>query len=144
MRVAVFLLFPAILPAADTLVLRSGPPVSGSYPGGDARSVRFIVGDQVKVYRVSDVVSIQFDNPTAKQPSSSSEGLRTPSEPGPPSTPEVADKQIKYCAVISDYRDALARYANEPNPIKGQGRRNPEKYTLSVCGPLEPPDDRRT
>jgi hypothetical protein len=45
MRVAVFLLFPAILPAADTLVLRSGPPVSGEYAGGDARNVRFIVGD---------------------------------------------------------------------------------------------------
>ena len=25
----------------------------------------------------------------------------------------------------------------------GQGRRNPEKYTLSVCRPLEPPDDSR-
>jgi len=38
MRVAVLLLFPAILPAADTLVLRSGPPVSGTYEGGDART----------------------------------------------------------------------------------------------------------
>src|SRR6516164_8002671 len=71
MRVAVFLLFPAILPAADTLLLRSGPPVSGTYEGGDARSIRFVVGDQVRVFPVSDVMSIQFDNPTAKRPSSS-------------------------------------------------------------------------
>ena len=114
MRVAVFLLFPAILPAADTLVLRSGPPVSGEYASGDARNVRFIVGDQVKVFPVSDVVTIHFDT---KQPLSS-EGVRTPSEPAPPSTPDVADKQVKYCAVISDYRDAVTRYSNEPNPIK--------------------------
>jgi hypothetical protein len=89
--------------------------VTGTYAGGDARSIRFIVGDQVKVFPVSDVVSVQFDNPTAKQPSSS-EGLRTPSEPVPPSTPDVADKQRKFCAVIEDYRDANTRYANEPNP----------------------------
>jgi hypothetical protein len=114
MRVAIFLLLPAILPAADSLVLRSGPPVSGTYAGGDARSIRFIVGDQVKVYPVSDVVSIQFDTASAptKQPTSS-EG-RTPSESAPPSTPNIADKQVKYCAVISDYRDAATRYANEP------------------------------
>jgi hypothetical protein len=120
--------FPSLyrdLPAADTLVLRSGPRVSGEYAGGDARSVRFVVGDQVKVYPVS-VVTIQFDNP-AKQPSSS-EGLRTPSEPGPPNTPDVADKQVKYCAVISDYRDAVARYANEPNPIKRADMRKPDPY----------------
>jgi hypothetical protein len=95
MRVAVFLLFPAILPAADTLVLRSGPPISRTYEGGDARSIRFVVGDQVKVFAVSDVVSIQFDNPSAKQPSSS-EGLRTPSEAALSSKPDdVADKQTE-------------------------------------------------
>ena len=119
MRVAVFLLFPAILPAADTLVLRSGPPVSGTYEGGDARSIRFVVGDQVKVYPVSDVMSIQFDNPSAPtKPHSSSEAPRTPSEAAVPSKPDVADKQRKFCEVISDYRDANTRYANEPNPIK--------------------------
>jgi hypothetical protein len=126
MRVAVFLLFPAILLAADTLVLRTGPPVSGTYAGGDARSIRFIVGDQVKVFPVSDVVSVQFDNPN-KQPSSS-EGLRTPSEPAAPSTPYVADKQLKFCQVISDYRDANTRYANEPNPIKRADMRKPDPY----------------
>ena len=127
MRVAVFLLFPAILPAADTLVLRSGPPVSGTYEGGDARSIRFVVGDQVKVVPISDVLSIQFDNPTAKQPSSS-EGLRKPSEPAPPSTPDVADKQRKFCEVIQDWRDANTRYANEGNPIKKADMRKPDPY----------------
>ena len=107
MRIAVFLLFPAIL-AADTLELRSGPPVNGTYAGGDARSIRFIVGDQVKTFPVSDVVSVHFDNPGAKQPSSS-EGLHKPSEPAPPSTPDVADKQRKFCEVIQDWRDANTR-----------------------------------
>jgi len=119
MRVAVFLFFPAILPAVDTLVLHSGPPVSGEYAGGDARSIRFVVGDQVKVYPVADVVSIQFDNPSGV--AGARMILREPSEAAPPSTPstpDVADKQNKFCAVISDYRDAVTRYANEPNPIK--------------------------
>ena len=127
MRVAVFLLFPAILPAADTLLLRSGPPVSGTYEGGDARSIRFVVGDQVRVFPVSDVMSIQFDNPTAKRPSSS-EAPRTPSEAALSSKPDVADKQRKFCEVIQDYRDANMRYANEPNPIKRADMRKPDPY----------------
>jgi molybdopterin-binding protein len=81
MRVAVLLLFPAILPADDSLVLRSGPPVNGTYQGGAARSVRFLVGDQVKVFPISEVVRVVFDNASAPCALSWLDGSK-------PSTPE--------------------------------------------------------
>ena len=39
-----------------------------------------------------------------------------------------ADKQRKFCEVLSDYRDASTRYANEPNPIKKADMRKPDPY----------------
>src|SRR5262245_55288519 len=64
---------------------------------------------------------------STRQPSSS-KGLRTPSEPASPNTPDVADKQRRFCQVIQDYREANMRYANEPNPIKRADMRKPDPY----------------
>lgn len=52
----------AALAAADTITLRDGRRVTGSYFGGDARSVRIAVGDRVESYPVSDITGIAFDN----------------------------------------------------------------------------------
>ncbi len=46
--------------AADTITLRSGGVVEGSYLGGDARNVRIAVGDRVDSYPVSEISTIQF------------------------------------------------------------------------------------
>ena len=53
------LLFTAVL-SADTLVLRNGSRLEGSFLGGDGRSVRFLVGSQVSTYNVADIESIRF------------------------------------------------------------------------------------
>ena len=71
----VFTLF-AISVTADTITLRDGRRVTGSYLGGDARSVRMAVGDRVENYPVADITSIAFDNaapaaPAAAAPRSS-------------------------------------------------------------------------
>lgn len=47
---------------ADTLLLRNGTRVEGTFMGGDARSVRFAVGSQVNSYAVGDVDSVSFVN----------------------------------------------------------------------------------
>ena len=59
-RIAVSLLAAVALLNADTLVLRSGARVEGRFAGGTDRTISFTVGNQVKTYNVSDVVSLQF------------------------------------------------------------------------------------
>jgi hypothetical protein len=45
---------------ADTLTLRSGRVVSGSYLGGDSRQIRMAVGERIDRFQVADVVRIEF------------------------------------------------------------------------------------
>jgi hypothetical protein len=51
---------------ADTLNLRDGRAVNGTYLGGNAREIRFDLGDRVESYPVDQVVSIQFRGPVAE------------------------------------------------------------------------------
>lgn len=132
MRVSAVFLFPVLLAAADSLVLRSGPPVAGTYAGGDSRSVRFIVGHQIKTFPIAEVVRIVFEGGAAPLPqqkqTASSDGWHRSSEPGVTDTPEVGDKQRRFCEVIQDYREANMRFTNEPNPIKRADMRKPDPY----------------
>ena len=44
----------------DTLTLRNGQVVNGTYMGGTARTVKMEVGDTIKTYDVSDIATLQF------------------------------------------------------------------------------------
>jgi hypothetical protein len=63
------------LAAADTLTLRSGKTVQGSYLGGNSRQIRMVVGDDIQTFDVTDVASIHFEAakpvPVQGQPSTS-------------------------------------------------------------------------
>jgi hypothetical protein len=50
----------ANLMLADTVTLRDGRTVTGSYLGGDARNVRIAVGDRVETLRVDRISNITF------------------------------------------------------------------------------------
>ncbi|HLG97230.1 MAG TPA: hypothetical protein VKX49_13040 [Bryobacteraceae bacterium] len=50
----------ALLSYGDTLTLRNGRVVHGDYIGGDARHVRFTVGDRVETYSIEDIDNLQF------------------------------------------------------------------------------------
>lgn len=56
----VFILTVALSLSADTLRLRSGGVVNGSFLGGSPNEVRFMVGDEVQRFPVADVVAIDF------------------------------------------------------------------------------------
>ena len=45
---------------ADTLYLRSGATVQGSYAGGDTRQVKIVVGDHVETYPIEEVNRLEF------------------------------------------------------------------------------------
>jgi len=46
--------------SADTLVFRNGAAVAGSFVEANSRTVRFMVDDEVKTYRLTDVDAVQF------------------------------------------------------------------------------------
>lgn len=56
---------------ADTLTLRDGKVVQGTYMGGTARTIKMQVEDEVKTYDVTDVARLEF---TAPAPAASSSG----------------------------------------------------------------------
>ncbi|MBV9304130.1 MAG: hypothetical protein JOY62_11875 [Acidobacteriaceae bacterium] len=74
----------ASLVAADTLVLRDGSTVDGSFLGGDNRSIRFAVGDQVKTYSLNDVDSIRFGNSPAPASASTNPSPGDTTQPSAP------------------------------------------------------------
>jgi hypothetical protein len=59
-RLAFSLLSFAALLGADTLLLKNGSIIDGQFVGGDGRSIRFTVGNQVNTYNVVDVDSLRF------------------------------------------------------------------------------------
>jgi hypothetical protein len=52
----------ATLGFADTLYMKDGRVVAGTYLGGTARQVRMEVGDQVQSYDLTDVAKIEFQS----------------------------------------------------------------------------------
>ena len=97
-RTLLALLSACALLHADTLIMRNGSRVEGSFLGGDGRSIRFLVGSQVSTYYVSDVESIRFTSspasnyPAAQAPQpapypQSAPYPPTASAPPPPSAP---------------------------------------------------------
>jgi len=62
----VMLLGPAVLSlTADTIYLKNGQWVEGTFLGGNARSVRFRVNGVAKNYAIADVGQVQFGSDTA-------------------------------------------------------------------------------
>src|SRR5690242_20442582 len=58
----------AVAGCADTLTLRSGRVVEGTYLGGTARQVRMEVADKVETFDIGDVKSLQFAAPVSAPP----------------------------------------------------------------------------
>ena len=48
---------------ADTITLRSGRVIDGTYLGGTSRQVRVDVGDEVQTLDITDIARIEFGRP---------------------------------------------------------------------------------
>ncbi len=72
---------------ADTLTLRDGTSVEGSYVGGDSRHVRMLVGSDVQTYELSRVRSLAFGDSkasTAPDPAANASPAAVANEDGAP------------------------------------------------------------
>src|SRR5271170_4940304 len=83
--VSVFLLLAGFW-LADSIALRDGRVVNGSYLGGDARTVRIAVGDHVDNYRVEEISTITFggDVASAPEPTQREQRMEERRDPPPP------------------------------------------------------------
>lgn len=93
-RILALVLAVCSIAAADTLRLKSGRTVEGTYLGGDARNIRFDHGDRVQSYSINDVAEIRFG--------SSADGgsaLAPTPAPVPPAAAATATPQTERPAV---------------------------------------------
>lgn len=67
---------------ADTVRLKDGRVVTGTYLGGTARQVRMEVGDQIQTVDVTDIDRIVFGGPSATPP------------PPPPPAPQAENRPV--------------------------------------------------
>jgi hypothetical protein len=63
LRIAILAIACATACLPDTLTLRNGQVVQGTYMGGTARTVKMQVDDTVKTYDVTDIATLQFTPP---------------------------------------------------------------------------------
>jgi hypothetical protein len=66
---------------ADTLSLKNGQSVTGTYLGGGPREIRFDLGDHVQAYPIDQISTLQFDS---NGPSGYSTSGQQPPPPPPP------------------------------------------------------------
>jgi hypothetical protein len=132
MRLVLFLLSVSAL--ADSLTLKGGRVLSGTYLGGSTTAVPFLVGDRVETYSISAVDRISFSEPgpasaaARTQLDSSPHDTRMANETTALTTPDVAEKQQPFCDVLQSYRESIMRYTNEPNAIRRAATRKPDPF----------------
>ncbi|HYP06719.1 MAG TPA: hypothetical protein VER03_10860 [Bryobacteraceae bacterium] len=73
---------------ADTLRLKSGRTVEGTYLGGDSRNIRFDNGDRIQTYSINDVAELRFGSvetsnsaPLAPEPAVAPRASAAPTPP---------------------------------------------------------------
>lgn len=81
---------------ADTLTLRSGQVINGTYLGGTARTIKMEVGDAIQTFDVTDISSLQF---TAAGPAAASAPAPAPAPVSAPApTPAPAAPAVQAAA----------------------------------------------
>jgi hypothetical protein len=68
---------------SDTLELKNGSVIKGTYVGGSETQISFRVGSSVQQYAVSDVASLKFDSRDSTAPASTPGFASRPSQPAP-------------------------------------------------------------
>lgn len=75
---------------ADTITLRSGRTVNGSYLGGDSRQIKMAVGEKIESFSVADVVRLEFGSLTTTDAS-----MPTQSSAPPPPIRPAGERELR-------------------------------------------------
>ena len=90
--------------SADTLTLKDGKSVQGTYLGGDSRQIRMAVGDRVQTFDVGAVAGIQFGPAVAS--SASVPAVATQAAQSTPAAPAAATREP--AGILRPERPAVA------------------------------------
>jgi hypothetical protein len=110
--------------SGDTVTLKNGQHLDGSFLGGDTRNIRFAVGSEVRTIAVPDIAMIQFGSKAATTPPPSGTATSKPL----PVKRDGSGGQQQLCQAILGFRQDTVRYANEPNPIRKAERHPPDPF----------------
>jgi hypothetical protein len=95
---------------ADTLILKNGNSISGTYLGGDARTIRMTVGDRVESYAIADVVNISFGSTAdTPAPARSVETKPAPSADGSIELPAGTTLTVRMIDSVDSERDSVGQ-----------------------------------
>jgi hypothetical protein len=83
LHIGLFLTVTITAMAADTVTLRDGRVITGTFLGGSARDLKIDSGDQIRIMEIADIASIQFgasgtQEGTATNPAAPAGGLTLP------------------------------------------------------------------
>ncbi|HVW85142.1 MAG TPA: hypothetical protein VHB50_10700, partial [Bryobacteraceae bacterium] len=110
-----FLIFGAVA-SADTISLRNGQVVQGTFLGGTSRQIRVDVNGNIETFDIGQVQSVSFVDPTYQAP------------PPPPPPPQAS--------IYPDERDrGRGGFASAPPP-SGPGYGRPMGVTIPVDTPI--------
>jgi hypothetical protein len=142
MRLLRFALALAVATAgfADTITLRSGRVITGTYLGGTARQVRVDTGSQVQTLDVSDIVRIDFTSDAAPVSRSSDDGrptLRRESNVMRPDSSDDSRPTLRRDASASS-SDASSSTSDDSRPTLRRGGSS----SSSDASAAAPDDDR--
>jgi hypothetical protein len=82
-KIIVSLLASALLSSADTLQLKTGTTLTGTYMGGTGRELRFATGDQVRTFHIEDVQTLTFGDIPAQGSNPGPGSATAPAAPAP-------------------------------------------------------------
>ena len=88
--------------SADTLILRNGSMVQGSYLGGTSRQIKFVVDDQVRTYDVGDVKTLRFGIDVASKAPVSAPATTAPIEAAATAAPALAASPAPVAAAAAE------------------------------------------
>lgn len=130
MRKRIFLAatFVAGLALGDTLTLKSGRSVQGTYLGGDARTIRMAVGERVDSFDLTEVSKIQFGDQQAT----------TAPAPPPPAPPAAPPPRANIMRPDRTYSNE----APPPKPAEAMVREIPSGTSI-VIRMIDPVDSER-
>lgn len=126
--------------SADTLTLKDGRTIQGSYIGGDTRNVKMLVDGNVQTFDVSNTQSLQFGDgaQTSGAPTAQSGGWhQAPSaQPAPPPAPP-GDGSSGVSSGPIDGPPRMRRHVDDPSLASGVVSDQPTA-AAAPAGPLVP------
>jgi len=107
-----------LLVNADTLVLRNGRSIEGTYVGGDARSVRFDDGHSATTYNIGDVESLRFVSGVPNAAPAVAPGPQSNAYPPPPNGPS---------STVAPWPSNAPARDDAPPPVSAAGNSYPQQ-----------------